>query len=159
MEGQFRIEVAYERISPDTDSEIDVPTLTVLGAEVEQGRIGVEALAAVEVQEASATQLSTLDPAALPQQLILKTTNPILLAYKYVHADPPYALSLRTTQHHEVDVQTAAIDEAQYRTLFTRDGLAVTTAQFRVRNSRKQFLRVRLPDGATVWRRHSPANR
>jgi hypothetical protein len=151
MEGQFRVEVAYERITADAESEVAVPTLAVRGAEVEQGRIAVEALAAVEVQVASADQLSSLDPSELPQQLILKTTNPILLGYKYVHIDPPYSLVLRMTRHAEVDVQTAAIDEADYRTLFTADGLAVTTARFSVRNSRKQFLRVRLPEGAQLW--------
>jgi hypothetical protein len=103
------------------------------------------------VQVASAAQLSSLDPSELPQQLILKTTNPILLAYKYVHVDPPYRLALRMTRHREVDVQTAAIDMAEYRTLFTADGLAVTTARFSVRNSRKQFLRVRLPKHAELW--------
>ena len=151
MAGQFRIEVAYERITADAESEVSVPTLSVVGAEVEQGRIAVEALAAVEVQVASAEQLSSLDPSELPQQLILKTTNPILLGYKYVHVDPPYRLVLRMTRHREVDVQTAAIDVAGYRTLFTPDGLAVTTARFSVRNSRKQFLRVRLPEGAELW--------
>ncbi len=151
MTGQFRIEVAYERITADAESEVSVPTLSVVGAEVEQGRIAVEALAAVEVQVASAEQLSSLDPSELPQQLILKTTNPILLGYKYVHVDPPYHLILRMTRHREVDVQTAVIDEASYRSLFTPDGLAVTTARFSVRNSRKQFLRVRLPEGAELW--------
>jgi len=151
MEGQFRLEVAYERITADAESEVSVPTLSVLGAEVEQGRIAVEALAAVEVQVASSAQLSSLDPSELPQQLILKTTNPILLAYKYVHVDPPYALALRMTRHREIDVQTAAIDSADYRTLFTTDGLAVTTARFLVRNSRKQFLRVQLPRQAELW--------
>jgi hypothetical protein len=151
MEGQFRLEVAYERITTDAESEVSVPTLSVVGAEVEQGRIAVEALAAVEVQVATAAQLSSLDPSQLPQQLILKTTNPILLAYKYVHTDPPYQLALRMTRHREMDVQTAAIDTAEYRTLFTADGLAVTTARFSVRNSRKQFLRVRLPRHAELW--------
>ena len=151
MEGQLRIEVAYERITTDGESELSVPTLNVLGAEVEQGQIAVEALSAVEVRVAAAEQLSSLDPAELPQQMILKTTNPILLAYKYVHVDPPFALALRVTRHREVAVQSAAIDRADYRTLFTRDGLAVTTARFTVRNSRKQFLRVRLPEGAEVW--------
>jgi hypothetical protein len=151
MEGQFRIEVAYERITADAESEVSVPTLGVVGAEVEQGRIAVEALAAVEVQVATAQQLSSLDPSELPHQLILKTTNPILLGYKYVHVDPPYELVLRMTRHRGVDVQTAAIDRADYRTLFTADGLAVTTAHFSVRNSRKQFLRVRLPLGADLW--------
>lgn len=153
MEGQFRLEVGYERITADADadSEVSVPTLSVLGAEVEQGRIAVEALAAVEVRVAAAEQLSSLDPSELPQQLVLKTTNPILLAYKYVHVDPPYALALSVTRHREVAVQSAAIDHAGYRTLFTRDGLAVTTARFTVRNNRKQFLRVVLPAGADVW--------
>ncbi len=151
MLGQFRVEVAYERITTDAESEVSVPTLRVVGAEVEQGRIAVEALAAVEVQVASAEQLSSLDPSELPQQLILKTTNPILLGYKYVHVDPPYHLTLRMTRHQEVDVQTAAIDSADYRTLFTPDGLAVTTARYTVRNSRKQFLRVVLPKGAELW--------
>lgn len=151
MEGQFRVEVAYEQITADAESEISVPTLQVIGADVEQGRIAVEALTAVEVQVASAEQLSTVDPSELPQQLILKTTNPILLGYKYVQTDPSFDLRLRMTRHEEVDVQTAAIDEAHYRTLFTRDGLAVTTARLTVRNSRKQFLRVRLPRGAELW--------
>jgi hypothetical protein len=151
MDGQFRIEANYERIASDADAELPVPTLSVVGAEVEQGRIAVEALAAVEVQVARSDQLSSVDPSELPQQLVLKTTNPILLAYKYVHTDPPYELALQITRHPEVTVQSASIDRAHYQTLFTQDGLAVTTARFTVRNNRKQFLRVRLPEGAQVW--------
>jgi hypothetical protein len=151
MDGQFRIEANYERIASDADADLPVPTLSVLGAEVEQGRIAVEALAAVEVQVARSDQLSSVDPSELPQQLVLKTTNPILLAYKYVHTDPPYELALQITRHPEVTVQSASIDQADYQTLFTQDGLAVTTARFTVRNNRKQFLRVLLPEGAEVW--------
>ncbi len=50
-----------------------------------------------------------------------------------------------------MDVQEAAIDVAEYRTLFTRDGLSVTSASFTVRNARKQFLRVRLPENSELW--------
>ena len=150
MEGQFRIELTYERILVDDASEVEVPTLTVRGAEVEQGRIAVEALSAVEVQPATTEQLSALDIKELPQQLVLRTTNPILLAYKYVHADPPHRLALSVTCHRVLGTQEAVIDRAEYRTLFTRDGLFVTTAHFVVRNSRKQFLRVRLPEGSQI---------
>ncbi len=151
MEGQFRIEVSYELIMADSIADIAVPTLAVQGAEVEQGRIALEALTAVEVQPSSVQQLSSLDPSELPQQLILKTTNPILLAYKYVHVDPPYKLTLKITRHKEIEIKSAAIDRAVYHTLFTRDGLAVTTAKFVVRNNRKQFLRVKLPKDSKVW--------
>jgi hypothetical protein len=151
MEGQFRVKVTYERILADGETEVAVPTIKVRGAEVEQGRIAVEALTAVEVQPSTTEQLSSLDISELPQQLILETTNPILLAYKYVHVDPPYQLKLKIARHKEIDVQSATIDTAHYRTLYTRDGLAVTTANFVLRNSRKQFLKVALPKGAKIW--------
>ncbi|MEE8526671.1 MAG: hypothetical protein V3T72_22265 [Thermoanaerobaculia bacterium] len=149
MEGQFRLEVAYERILVDSQAEIPVPTLAVRGAEVEQGRIAVEALSAVEVRPSITEQLTSLDTSELPQQLILRTTNPILHAYKYVH--PAYRLGLTVTRHEVVEVHEAAIDRAEYRTLYTKDGLSVTSARFLVRNSREQFLRVKLPAGSEVW--------
>ena len=151
MEGQFRLELTYERILVDDTSEVEVPTLTVRGAEVEQGRIAIEALSAAEIQPATTEQLSAIDIKDLPQQLILRTTNPILLAYKYVHADPPHRLALNVTRHRVLGTQEAVIDRADYRTLFTRDGLFVTTAHFVVRNSRKQFLRVQLPERSQIW--------
>lgn len=151
LEGRFRVEVAYDQILGEDDGELGVPTLSVSGAEVEQGRIAVEALSAVEVQASTIQQLSSVDVSELPRQLVLRTTNPILLAYKYVRVEPAYQLGLKVTKHRTIDVQAATIDDAHYQTLVTEDGLAVTTARWIVRNRREQFLRVRLPDGAEVW--------
>jgi hypothetical protein len=120
-------------------------------AEVEHGRIAVEALSALEIRPALVEQLSSLDIHELPQQLVLKTTNPILLAYEYVYAVPPFRLALHITRHKEIEVQEAVIEQAHYRTLCTRDGLAVTAARFTVRNARRQFLRLELPEGSEVW--------
>ena len=44
MEGQFRVEVNYERIMDREASETAVPAISVTDAEVEQGRIAIEAL-------------------------------------------------------------------------------------------------------------------
>ena len=151
MTGQFQLEVNYEHILADQQSAVAVPTITVSGAEVQHGRIAVEALTAVEIQATEAVHLSTLAINELPQQLVLKTTNPILLSYKYVNADQPHRLSLSMTRHEELAVQVAAIETANYQTLVTADGLAVTTARFDVRNSRQQFLRLGLPAGSEVW--------
>ncbi|NKB49998.1 MAG: hypothetical protein GKS02_11640 [Alphaproteobacteria bacterium] len=151
MEGQFRIDVAYERIMDREAPETDVPTLSVAAAEVEHGRIAIEALTAVEVRAGTVEQLSSLDINELPQQLVLKTTNPILLAYRYVNAQPPFKLGLKITRHKEIGVQVAAIERADYKSLITRDGLAVTTARLMVRNSRRQFLRLVLPPESQVW--------
>jgi hypothetical protein len=151
MEGQFRIEVNYERIMDREASETAVTAISVTDAEVEHGRIAIEALTAVEVRAATIEQLSNLDINELPRQLVLKTTNPILLAYRYVGAKPPFKLALKITRHQEIDVQVAAIERADYKTLLTRDGLSVTTARLIVRNSRRQFLRLALPPGSQVW--------
>ncbi len=151
MTGQFQLEINYEYILGDKQSELAVPTIVVPNAEVQHGRIAVEALTAVEIQAAKTGQLSTLEVNELPQQLVLKTTNPILLAFKYVNADTPHQLSLKMTRHQELATQVAAIETADYQTLITDDGLAVTTARFDVRNSRLQFLRLSLPHNAEVW--------
>ena len=151
MDGQFRIELNYERIMLDGAAETTVPRVQVADADVEHGRIAIEALSALEVQASLVEQLSSLEINELPRQLVLKTTNPILLAYRYVQTEKPFALQLRITRHEEIDVQVAAIDAANYQTLFTTDGLAVTRVQFDVRNSRRQFLRLSLPPGSEIW--------
>ena len=151
MDGQFRIEVNYERIMEADAMDVVVPTISVAGAEVEHGRVAVEALTAVEVRATTVEGLSGVDINELPQQLVLKTSNPILLAYRYVNAKPPFRLALKITRHQEIDVQVAAIERADYKSLITRDGLSVTTARLIVRNSRRQFLRLALPPDSQVW--------
>lgn len=151
MEGRFRVDLTYERILGEAEPRIAVPTVSVPDAEVEQGRIALEALSAAEIGPSVTEQLTPVDVNELPQQLVLRTTNPILLAYKYVQAEPRPHLAVEVRRHRVLGVQEAAIDQATYRTLFTTDGLLVTTAEFTVRNSRKQFLRVRLPEESEIW--------
>ncbi|HEY7818737.1 MAG TPA: hypothetical protein VIG29_11000, partial [Vicinamibacteria bacterium] len=141
MEGDFRIEATYERLLAESASEAEAETIHVRGAEVEEGRIAVEASSAVEVSPVLVEALSPLDVRDLPRQLVLRTSHPILHAFRYVRAEPAPRLSLAVTRHETAPVAEAVIDRAEHRTLFTRDGLAVTTSRFLVRNTRKQFLR------------------
>lgn len=151
VEGNIRIEVGYERVLMPDEDDVAMPALHVVGASPERGRLAVEALSAVEVQAAKVERLHPVDVQELPRQLVLRTTNPILLAYKYVHAEPPFALNLTIKRHEELAVHVAAIDEARYETLYTRDGIALTRARYQVRNRHKQFLQVALPPNSEVW--------
>ncbi len=157
MEGTLRVEIAYERVLGGEHEKVLVPVIHVDGADTEQGRLAVEALTAVEVKTADDCQaikdkrVLFLDVQELPRQLTLRTTNPILLAYKYVHATPPFELVLQVKHHEEMKVQVASIDRAVYQTLYTKDGLALTKVNYEVRNRRKQFLKVRLPEGSKIW--------
>ena len=152
LEGEFSLEVEYEVLTAsEKDAELTAPMLSVLDAEPEQGRIAIEALTAAKISALEETRLSTVDIAQLPEQLVLKTRNPIRLAYKYVQADPPPHLRLKISRHAELDTQIASIETARFQTLYTLHGLAVTTATFTVKNSRKQFLKICLPEKSEVW--------
>lgn len=150
MEGRFRVEVVCERITGH-EEQLAVPLLGVRGAEVERGRLGVEALAAFQVDAAEVERLSPVDPSELPEQLLLRTDNPILHAYRYAQADPAPRFTVRITRHAEIETPHAVVPQATYRTLYTPGGVAVTWARFTVQNRREQFLRVGLPEGSEVW--------
>lgn len=150
MEGRFTVELLSDRVTGQ-EEELTIPLLGAQGAEVERGRVGVEALAAFQVDMAAADGLSPIDAVELPEPLLLRTDNPILHAYRYAQATEPPRLAVRITRHGEIQTANATIDEARYSTLYTRDGVAVTTARWVVRNRRQQFLRVGLPAGSEVW--------
>lgn len=154
MEGQFLVEVSYERIMKEGDSDLDIATVQVQGTEVEQGRIAVEALSAMEVVAMTAKQLTPVELSQLPHGLVGLSTNPILMAYRYAHAEAThnYTLALKLTRHRAIATQAAVIDHAQYTSLFTREGLMITRAKFSIRNASEQFLKLRLPPGSTVWK-------
>jgi len=151
LEGSLAVEVSYERVLTGDQRRLAIPTLHVRGADTEQGRLALEALSAVELQAAQVSGLQTLDPQELPRQLMLRTTNPILLAYRYLRATPLPQLELEVRHHAQMPVQVAAIDQARYQTVYTRPGLALTRVVYRLRNRRKQFLQVQLPAGSRVW--------
>jgi hypothetical protein len=151
MEGDLRVELRWERIASANETDVTAPMAHVDGVDVEQGRIAIEATAAVEVAAREAEGLSPMDLSELPEELVLRSTNPILLAFRYAHATPAPTLALSVARHQEVTLRNASIDEAHYTTLVTDDGLAVTTAMWTVRNDGAQFLRITLPDGAEVW--------
>jgi hypothetical protein len=72
-----------------------------------------------------------------------------LLGYKYLSEDPTIPLSV--TEHDDVDVLVTLLDQAQARTMWTRDGRRITSVRYQVRNNRKQFLRLTMPEGAELW--------
>ncbi|MBN2495727.1 MAG: hypothetical protein JXR96_14130 [Deltaproteobacteria bacterium] len=157
LEGTLRIEVAYERVlrgGQEKVEQVGISAIHVPGADNERGRLAVEALTAVEIDAkvpAGSTRISPLDVQELPRQLTLRTTNPILKAFKYTHGESPFQLNLLVKHHSEMSLQVAVIDQASYQTLFTRHGLALTLARYRVRNRSSQFLKIQLPEGSTLW--------
>jgi hypothetical protein len=43
------------------------------------------------------------------------------------------------------------VDQTRARTMWTREGRRLTSVKYQVRNNRRQFLRLKLPEGAELW--------
>jgi hypothetical protein len=75
--------------------------------------------------------------------------SPCSLGFKYRQAD--YKVPLRVNQHQDVDVLVTIADTAEAVTMVTPDGKVMSQMVWYVRNNRRQFLRINLPEGAELW--------
>src|SRR5262249_22518343 len=61
------------------------------------------------------------------------------------------SLSLNVARYTPQAVLTANVEEAQYSALVTQDGKMLVQARLAVRNNQRNFLKLNLPSGATLW--------
>jgi hypothetical protein len=60
-------------------------------------------------------------------------------------------VAVDVVKHRDVAVKRIMIESARLHTFLNREGKLVTSARYTVKNNRKQYLEVGLPDGATLW--------
>ena len=149
LDGTLRIDLLLERILDPQSQQVQLPAIQVLGAEVERGNIGVESLTTIEVTSDKLDDIQEIDPIELPRWLTERTANPILLAYKYSHQ--PYSLAVKIIRHTPVAPLEAQVTRAHLASTFQQDGNTVTEATYTITNHTKQFLRIRMPEQATLW--------
>lgn len=132
--------------------KIDVPLMRLPAAERETGGVGIEVLGAGEIKDRQATGLEETEAAELGQ-LISSRQSPSLIAYRLPPAEgkSARALSLDVARYTPQAVLTANIEEADYSALVTTDGKLLVQSRFAVRNNQRNFLKLNLPSGATLW--------
>ena len=132
--------------------KLDVPLIRLPAAERETGGIAVEVLGAGEIKERQANGLEEAEAAELGQ-LISSRQSPSLVAFRFPPAEGKSArsLSIGVARYTPQAVLTANIEEANYSTLITTDGKMLVQSRFAVRNNQRNFLKINLPAGATLW--------
>jgi hypothetical protein len=90
-----------------------------------------------------------VDVRDLPAEILGMTSQPILLAYRYV--SPGFEVALDISKHKDVGMLLTVIDKAYFTIMQSSDGKRITKAIYNVRNNRNQFLRLRMPDAAELW--------
>jgi hypothetical protein len=115
----------------------------------ETGYVGIALNTSAEVIVTENEGMEKAAPQKLPAQLINKSAKPLIMGFKYLKH--PFSLVLDVNKHEKIAVPVATINSANIVTLFTEDGKVVHRMIYQVRNSAKQFLEIRLPEGADVW--------
>lgn len=149
VRGSYNLGLSYEKRIGDGSLVAQIPELKVLGVEREKGFVGVAAATNVELAVNKLENANLIDVKELPPTIWGATTNPILLAFKYLKT--PYNIFIDVTKHTELPVLVAAVDSVEYTTLQTTEGKILTKAVYRLRNNVKQFLHLELPGKTTLW--------
>jgi hypothetical protein len=134
------------------DGLIDVPLLRLLNVEREEGGVAVEVLGAGEIKSQKVQGLEDADATDLGET-VASRQSPSLVAFR-VRSGAEAAtrsLSVNIARYDQQAVLLANIEEARYQILMSADGKELVQARYAVRNNQRNFVKVALPPGATVW--------
>ncbi len=134
------------------DGTIGVPLLRMPSAERESGGVAVDVLGAGEIAERLARGLDPADPSELGD-VVTSRESPSMVAFRLRPVSGADARSLAVTvvRYTPHAVLIANVEEARYRALASEDGRLLVEARYAVRNNQRAFLKVLLPERASVW--------
>ncbi len=149
-QGNYSLQMSFEHLLEGTSAEFDLPDLGVLDVFRERGFIAVAAATNVEITpHGEIENAAPVDPAELPQGLVAAAGDTVLYAFKYLKH--PVVVPLTVTRHDDVAVKRTIIELASLHTFISPEGKRITSAVYRMKNNRKQYLEVALPDDAVLW--------
>jgi hypothetical protein len=151
VEHSARFVISAEARLP-RDGVIEIPMLRLLGTERDTGGVAVEILGAGEIKDQKAQGLEDADATDLGA-MIANRQSPALVAFRARAGDAgaTRSLSVNVARYDQQVVLMANIEEARYDVLISADGKELVQARYAVRNNQRNFVKITLPTGATVW--------
>jgi hypothetical protein len=134
------------------DGIIDIPLMRLLNTERDLGGVAVEILGAGEIKDQKAQGLEDADASDLGE-MIASRQSPALAAFKARAGEggAVRTLSVNVARYDQQAVLMANVEEARYQVLMSADGKELVQARYAVRNNQRNFVKITLPTGATVW--------
>ena len=134
------------------DGVIDIPLLRPLNTERDSGGVAVEILGAGEIKGQKEQGLEEADATDLGE-MIASRQSPALVAFRVRPggAGAERTLSVNVARYDQQAVLMANIEEARYQILMSADGKELVQARYAIRNNQRNFVKITLPAGATVW--------
>jgi hypothetical protein len=134
------------------DGVIDIPIMRLVNTERDTGGVAVEILGAGEIKDQKAQGLEEADATDLGE-MVASRQSPALVAFRARsgEAGKDRSLSVHVARYDQQAVLMANIEEARYHVLMSADGKELVEARYAVRNNQRNFVKITLPPGATVW--------
>src|ERR1700674_2498760 len=150
-EQNARFVLTGETRSP-REGQIDIPLLRLLNTERETGGVAVEVLGAGEIKDLKSEGLDSADATDLGE-MVSNRQSPSLAAFRFRSGDSKLtrSLSLNVARYTPQAVLMANVSEARYQVLISREGKTLVQARYAVRNNQRNFMKITLPPGATLW--------
>jgi hypothetical protein len=151
LEHNVRFVITGEMRLP-RDGIVDIPLLRLLNTERDDGGVAVEILGAGEIKGQKSQGLEEADSSDLGE-MVASRQSPALVAFR-ARSGPAGAtrsLSVNLARYDTQSVLMANVEEARYQVLMSADGKELVQARYAVRNNQRNFVKVTLPAGATVW--------
>src|SRR5215469_15581598 len=133
------------------EGQLNIPLLRLLNSERDSGGVAVEVLGAGEIKDLKSHGLEEADATDLGD-MVSTRQSPSLAAFRFRVGDAAArTLSVNIARYTQQAVLLANVEEARYRVLVSNDGKTLVQARYAVRNNQRNFVKVTLPQGATVW--------
>jgi hypothetical protein len=151
VEQTAKFIVSGETRSP-RDGQIDIPLLRLLNTERDTGGVAVEVLGAGEINKFKTEGLENADATDLAE-IVSSRQSTSLSAFRFRSGDAKTtrSLTVNVARYTPQAVLMANVAEARYNVLITNEGKLLVQARYAVRNNQRNFLKITLPQGATLW--------
>lgn len=143
--------VSLERASAGGSFRDEVPLPSVTGAQRETGEAALEGTGTMELTATEGDGMHRMDVREASDALKGLARQPLLAAFRYHRGagDAP-RLALDVKRFPDAAVLAAVAERAVVTTLVTTEGRTLTEVSLSVRNHAQPFLKVALPEGATL---------
>jgi hypothetical protein len=149
-QGSYSFQITFERQLEGTSAETTAPDVAILDVLRDKGFIAIAAATNVEINPVGELLNATpVDPAELPRDLTTLAREPVLYSFKYLRH--PIEIGLRIVKHEDLAVKRTIVESARLFSYLSPEGKLITSAAYSVKNNRKQYLAVTLPEGGEVW--------
>jgi hypothetical protein len=150
VEQTARFVITGETRSP-REGEISIPLLRLVNAERETGGVAVEVLGAGEIKDIKTEGLESSDATDLGE-MVANRQSPSLAAFRFRTGEKiARSLNFTIARYTPQAVLMANVEEARYQVLVSSEGKTFVQARYAVRNNQRNFLKITLPAGATLW--------